>query len=181
MKTQKVNKWIPYVGIPLLCTGFFILNHGWLPMIEILNFEILIVFGYILTVQDLRTKSVPNLILLTMLAIWCMVQIPLVVSDFDRGLGNLISAVMGGAIGGGVFLLVYIISRHGLGAGDVKFMAIAGLYLGMNLVMSSMLIGSILSAITGIVLLCMKKISKKDEIPLVPFLYMGILLTIFFL
>ena len=88
---------------------------------------------------------------------------------------------MGGAIGGGVFLLVYIISRHGLGAGDVKFMAIAGLYLGMNLVMSSMLIGSILSAITGIVLLCMKKISKKDEIPLVPFLYMGILLTIFFL
>ena len=83
--------------------------------------------------------------------------------------------------GGGLFLLVYILSRKGLGAGDVKFMAVAGLYLGFNGVLPSMLIGSILSCITAITLMIMKKIDKSATLPLAPFLYGGILVTLFLL
>lgn len=181
MKTQTIKKMIPFIGLPVLCLVFFFVSRQILPMVEILNYELLVIFGYILTVHDLKYQTVPNIILLVMLAVWCMTRIPVFFNDFSQGLQFLLSSVLGGAIGGGVFLIVYVISKKGLGAGDVKFMAVAGLYLGYNLVLSSMLLGSVFSAITGIVLLCLKKIGKKDAIPLVPFLYVGILLTIFLL
>lgn len=179
MKTPTMKNLLPYVGLPVLCLAFFLWGRQGLPSVEVLNYELLIIFGYVLALHDLKYQIVPNITLLVMLAVWCMTRIPVFFSDFTYGLQLLMASALGGLVGGGVFLVVYAISKKGLGAGDVKFMAVAGLYLGYNLVLSSMLLGSILSAITGLLLLCFKKINKKDAIPLVPFLYVGILLTIF--
>ncbi len=76
--------------------------------------------------------------------------------------------------------MVYLVSRGGLGGGDVKLMAASGLYLGFQKVMQAMLYGSILAALTGGGLILMRKIGRKDTIPLIPFLYAGILLSTFF-
>ena len=179
MKTPTIKTLLPYAGLPVLCLAFFLWGRQGLPLVEVLNYELLIIFGYVLALHDLKYQIVPNITLLVMLAVWCMTRIPVFISDFTYGLQLLMASALGGFIGGGVFLIVYALSKKGLGAGDVKFMAVAGLYLGYNLVLSSMLLGSVLSAITGLVLLCFKKINKKDAIPLVPFLYVGILLTIF--
>ena len=178
---EKAKQWLPYAGIPVVSIAFAVLSWNWLPPVEILLFEVLLVFGYGLAVHDLRTKTVPNLVLLIMTALWTLIEIPVIVSNFERGAGMMISAGMGALIGGGVFFVVYILSKHGLGAGDVKFMAVAGLYLGLNLIMSAMLMGAILSAVTGLGLVCFKKLKKTDEIPLVPFLYAGIVITLFLL
>lgn len=181
MNLQNVRKAVPYIGIPVICAAFAVYSWNWLPHIEILLFEALLVFGYIVALEDLKTQTVPNMLLLIMLAVWAMIEIPLIVKDFQRGLAMVTSSAFGALIGGGAFFVVYVLSRKGLGAGDVKFMTVAGLYLGMNLVLSSMLMGSLLSAVTGVVLLCLKKIKKTDAIPLVPFLYAGIVLTVFLL
>ena len=41
-----------------------------------------------------------------------------------------------------------------------------------------MLYGSVLAAVAGLLLILGKKITPKDAIPLVPFLYIGMLLTL---
>ena len=72
-----------------------------------------------------------------------------------------------------------MVSRKGLGGGDVKLMAVSGLYLGAGSVLPAMLYGSVLAAVTAGVLIALKKIGRKDAIPLVPFLYAGMLITVF--
>jgi len=89
------------------------------------------------------------------------------------------NAILGFAVCGGLLLLVYCVSRKGLGGGDVKFMTAAGLYLGFQGVLPAMLYGSVLAALFGIALMLLKKIGRKDSIQLVPFLYAGILITVF--
>ena len=64
------------------------------------------------------------------------------------------------------------------GGGDVKLMAVSGLYLGLDGVLPAMLYGSVLAAVAGLLLILGKKITPKDAIPLVPFLYIGMLLTL---
>ena len=61
----------------------------------------------------------------------------------------------------------------------MKLMAVSGLYLGADGVLPAMLYGSVLSALAAILLILCKKIERKDTIPLVPFLYAGMLVTVF--
>ena len=58
-----------------------------------------------------------------------------------------------------------------LGGGDVKFVAAAGLFLGFARIIPATLYGTILAALTGLALIALKKIGRKDKMPLAPFLY----------
>jgi prepilin signal peptidase PulO-like enzyme (type II secretory pathway) len=66
-----------------------------------------------------------------------------------------------------------------LGGGDVKFMSVAGLYLGFSGTIPVILFGTVIAALTGLVLILLKKINRKDSIPLAPFLFIGIIITVF--
>ena len=79
----------------------------------------------------------------------------------------------------GAALLVYLLSRKGLGGGDVKFLAAAGLYLTVGPGLTAVILGTLLSALTALVLMALRKLSVKDAIPLIPFLYVGILVVLF--
>jgi len=105
---------------------------------------------------------------------------PKLVVDTEIAVELLLNALLGFAVGGGLFLIVYFISRKGLGGGDVKFMAAAGLYIGFSGTMTAMLCGTILAALTGLTLILAKKIGRKDQMPLAPFIYIGILIAVFF-
>jgi len=116
-----------------------------------------------------------------MLAAWVIIVTPQLFFDIEGTLMFIRNALFGLLAGGGLPLLIYLISRKGLGGGDVKFMAMAGLYLGLGMILPAMLFGSILAGLTGLVLIIIKKIGRKDSIPLAPFMCAGIILTIFFL
>jgi len=172
---------LPYAGLPVLAVSLLLLHMGQTEPFIILKYTLIIVFGYITAVLDLKTKRIPNAIVLAMLAAWVIVMTPKLFYDTNAAIELLKDSLLGFLLGGGLFLFVYLISRKGLGGGDVKFMAAAGLYLGFGGAMSTMLCGTILAALTGLVLIVLKKIGRKDAIPLAPFLYAGIFLTVFFL
>jgi len=119
------------------------------------------------------------MLVIIMLFGWLMLIVPMIFHDTENGLRLLADSIYGLLIGGGLFLLVYIISRKGLGGGDVKFMAVAGLYLGFAGTVPSILYGTVLAAITGLILIALKRIGRKDTMPLVPFLFAGIMITMF--
>jgi len=178
MDTIKKN--VAYLGIPLIVVLYLILKWGKVDNYLLLQRELLITFGYVASLTDIRSKRVPNKLVGVMVAAWILAIVPQLFFQTERTLAIMLSGLIGFLMAGLLFLVVYLISRKGLGGGDAKFMAVAGLYLGFNGVLPAMLYGSILASLFAIIMILAKKIGRKDAIPLVPFLYLGMLLTIFF-
>ena len=85
---------------------------------------------------------------------------------------------LAGGIGFIIFLLIAIISRGGMGWGDVKLVALIGLATGFPLVLVSIIIGAVLGGAVAITLLASKKKSRKEAIPFGPFLSLAALITL---
>lgn len=180
MKTANWKRWAVYLPLPLIMIAVGWMCWWRLELFPLLLREMILVFGYLAAVGDAREKLVPNRLILIMLAAWAIVLVPQLLMHLEQTIPILISSLLGALLGGLVFLSVYLLSRHGLGGGDVKFMTAAGLYLGISGVMPTMLVGSVLGAVTGVSLILMKKLERKGTIALVPFLYIGIVLTMLF-
>jgi len=70
------------------------------------------------------------------------------------------------------FFLIALLTG-GMGGGDVKLMAAAGLFLGWKNAVLAVIIGSVVGAAVAVVLLAKKKAGRKSEIPFGPFLALG--------
>lgn len=77
-----------------------------------------------------------------------------------------------------MLLLVYFISKGGVGMGDVKLLGTVGSYVGISSIMPVAFLTVLVSAFYSIALLLLKKISLKEEIPFAPFVLAGTILTI---
>lgn len=171
---------LTYIQFPF----FFITLHLWrndLALTELLWRYLLLTFGYVIAIYDILHKEVPNSYILALLAAWVVISIPQLFIQIGPSLKYLFDSLFGFLIGGGLFLLVYIISKKGLGGGDVKYMAVAGLYLGMNGVLAAIFFTLVFSVITGWALILLKRIGRKDTLPFAPFLYIGFLAAVFIL
>ena len=138
----------------------------------------IILFAVAATVFDIKTRRIPNWLVLGMFGVWLLLLIHEFSTSPCNAPAELLDCALGFLVGGGIFMLVYIISHKGLGGGDVKFMAAAGLYLGLSSTIPAILYGTILAALTGLVLILLKKITKKDKLPLAPFLLVGITIAV---
>lgn len=180
MKRPSIPEWAWYVGLPVVCAALWLLRWGDSDPVRLVLWTAALGFGYGAAVSDIRRRIVPNRLLLYMLGVWCLILIPQLFLQTEQALVLVISGVLGLLLAGILLLMVYGLSRRGLGGGDVKFMAAAGLYLGVEQVLAVLLIGSVAAAITGIGLIVAKKIGRSDAIPLIPFLYLGMVVTILF-
>jgi leader peptidase (prepilin peptidase)/N-methyltransferase len=88
------------------------------------------------------------------------------------------SAALGGGIGFGIFLLIAIVSRGGMGWGDVKLAALIGLATGFPLVFVAIIMGAILGGIVAVALMIAKKRTRRETIPFGPFLALAAMVTL---
>jgi len=158
---------------------WLVLCAGKLTTFFILRTIMLITFSFMAMLVDIRKRCIPNKLVLGMFTGWLLLTAPKLFLDTQAGIPILTDSVIGLLIGGGVFLSVYLLSRRGLGGGDVKFMATAGLYLGFAGTLPAILYGTVLAALSGLILIALKRIKRKDTIPLAPFLFAGIMITVF--
>lgn len=130
----------------------------------------------ILCMTDYWEKVVPNRILL----FWLMIFILIVgfhgIYNMDTVLEELPYIVLGFLFCFLAFGLGYLIGRGSMGAGDVKLSFIMGLFLTSEYVVGAILYGCIISAIFSLVQMFRKKLTRKDALPFVPFLYIGLII-----
>jgi leader peptidase (prepilin peptidase)/N-methyltransferase len=88
------------------------------------------------------------------------------------------SAALGGAIGFALFLLIAIVSRGGMGWGDVKLAALIGLATGFPLVFVAIIMAAILGGIVAVALVIAKKRKRRQTIPFGPFLAVAAMITL---
>jgi len=86
-------------------------------------------------------------------------------------------SAIGGGIGLGLFLLVVLISRGGMGWGDVKMAALIGLVTGY-LILVALFMAVILGALVAGSLLLLKIKKRKEGIPFAPFLSLATIVTL---
>ena len=139
--------------------------------------SVLIIILATLTVCDIKKKIVPNRVILAALVFWMLVICTSIVANMTIGVALLGQSLIGGVIAGAIFLLCYVISKKKLGAGDVKLAFIIGLYMTSARMFGGIFYGSILCCVFSIVQLIRKKITVKSGVPMIPFLYMGCLIT----
>ena len=88
------------------------------------------------------------------------------------------SAALGGAIGFAIFLVIAIVSRGGMGWGDVKLAALIGLATGFPRVFIAIIMGAILGGIVAVALIIAKKKNRRETIPFGPFLALAAMVTL---
>jgi len=178
--TEKLMVFLPYAGLTIVIAAAFIIQTARIDVPALIKYVLVLILGYIAAINDIKTKKIPNSLILVMLGGWIAMSVPAILLNTEAAIESLIESAFGFASGGGLFLIVYLISHKSLGGGDVKLMACVGLYLGFSGILAVMLWGTILAALTGLVLILFRKIGHKDSIPLAPFLYIGILIAVFF-
>lgn len=133
---------------------------------------VLLVILVLIGVADAKEKRIPNRLLLVMLAgvaFACLLQGQL--RFWDRLLGSLFVC--------GILLFICFLKAGAFGAGDVKLLAISGLYLGMGQNLMALVIGVLLAGIFCVTGILMKRIDRESEIPFGPFLCAGIVLSMY--
>jgi leader peptidase (prepilin peptidase)/N-methyltransferase len=132
----------------------------------------------VLMVIDLERGLILNRV------VYPAVMAPLVLSAMSEFLPRLgfvpgiASAAGGGAIGLGLFLLIIIVSRGGMGWGDVKMAALVGLVTGFPLVFVALFLAVVLGGLIAWLLVLFKARGRKQSIPFAPFLSLGAMLTL---
>lgn len=136
-------------------------------------FSILIVIFFI----DLYYQIIPNglniLILISSIT-YKLLQFIL----YDMPL-NLINSLLGLIVSSGLFLLIIIISKGGIGGGDLKLIGGLGFILGAEKIVLTIFLSFVLGAIISILLLLFKIKGMKDPIPFGPFICIASIITIF--
>ncbi len=125
---------------------------------------------------DYWEQVVPNRVLLILLLLYVILLGWQGLRDMEVVLWELPSIILGLLFCMLSFGFGYLFSRGSMGAGDVKLALVMGLYLSGEYVVGAVLYGCIAGAVFSIVQLVRKKLTRKDAIPFVPFLYLGLII-----
>ncbi len=93
---------------------------------------------------------------------------------------GIINSLAGLSLGFGLFYLIAVLSKGGMGGGDIKMMGMVGAFLGWKGVLLTTFIGSLTGALVGLSLMALNKAGKKTKIPFGPYLAVGSLISLFF-
>lgn len=162
-----------YPLVELLTGILFALNFYYFGFsVKTFVFIILISIFIVITFIDLKLKIIPNRIIAFGLVVGLFINIISPEADFLGGLIGFFSS-------GCPFLAIAILSKGGMGGGDIKMAAMVGLWLGWQQAMLGFLLAFFLGAVVGVALILLRIKSRKDAVPFGPFIAMGTLLSIF--
>ena len=143
---------------------------------------ILFIFFAVLTViafVDMDTMEIPPVLNLIILVLGIISLIGSFVSDSGQMLFEITwQQRLIGFFSVSVFMLVVTVLVAGaFGGGDIKLMAAAGLLLGWRGTLIAFLIGLIVGAVIGIILMSRKKKGGKEHMPFGPSLCIGLVMA----
>lgn len=150
---------------------------GWHTIVYFLFVSALIVIAFI----DIDFQIIPDVITIPGAVIGLVVGSLLLPDPFMRWtmLGYKYS-IFGAILGFGLFYLIAVLSRGGMGGGDIKMMAMVGALMGWKSVLLTTFVGSFFGSLWGIFLMMFHGKGRKTKVPFGPFLAAGALLTLFF-
>lgn len=115
---------------------------------------------------DIHHRIIPDAVVLTGLVAGMLLAALVSWQSLKLGLAGFVAA-------GAVMLLIALLSRGGMGGGDIKLAALMGLYLGPRSVGVALMLAFLAGGLVGIALLASGLKGRKDAIPFGPYLAFG--------
>ncbi len=146
---------------------FSAFGYGWNSVIYALLFSALLVVTFI----DLMHKIIPDSITLPGIGIGILAASTVLPPGF-------VNSLIGLFLGGGLFYLIAVLSRGGMGGGDIKLIAMIGAFLGWQNVLLTIFVGALVGSLVGIFLMIFRGKGRKYAVPFGPFLALGAVVSI---
>jgi leader peptidase (prepilin peptidase) / N-methyltransferase len=121
---------------------------------------------------DLQHQLIPDAITLPGILVGLLL-------NFATGRISWVESAFGIILGGGLFLVIILASRGGMGGGDLKLGALLGAFLGWKALLFGLFVAIVLGGAIGAVLLLTGRRGRKDPIPFGPFLAAGGAMALF--
>jgi leader peptidase (prepilin peptidase)/N-methyltransferase len=98
---------------------------------------------------------------------------------------EIIDSILGMVVGGGILWFLawvspYVFGKEGMGGGDIKLMAMVGVFIGWKPVLLAIMLGALTGSIVGIGLIGTGMMRRDQYLPFGPFLAVGSLVALFF-
>ncbi len=163
-----------YPVVEFLTGFFFALSYIQIGLeMELVTALLLVSLLMIILVSDLAYMLIPNKVLLFFLPFLVMMR-------FLVPLDPWWSSIVGAVVGIAVLMLVIIISRGGMGAGDMKLFGVLGIVLGLQGTLLAFFLSCIIGAIIGVILIGLKIVDRKQPVPFGPYIVIASFITYFF-
>lgn len=127
----------------------------------------------IITVSDIAYMLIPDKILVFFL-------IPLIVLRVFVPLSPWWDSIIGAFVGFGVLFLIAVVSKGGMGGGDIKLFFVIGLVLGWIPTLLTLFLASIIGTVVGIISLRRTKQGRKTPIPFGPSIAIAAIISYFY-
>lgn len=181
---KPISKQYPIVEV--VTAGLFVASYIWWPteitgaeQISIFIFWLILLTGLIaLAVYDLRWFLLPNRII-CFLSCVAIAQAATIISDAPSPGTTFINMLLAVAIGGGIFYLLFQISKgKWIGGGDVKLGWLLGLIAGTpGRSVLFIFLAAVLGTLVSLPLLANKRLQRTSVIPFGPFLIAGLIIV----
>ena len=161
---------------PLIFTSIWL--HSWQ---HVVIWELLVIFGVPLAIIDLKLHRLPDILTGSLFLLVASVELIHAVAYQDYA--RLFPSLLGATLFSAFYLAIMIISRGGMGMGDVKLSASLGLisgYCGLHTALISCFAAFGLGSVVGIVLMVFGKAGSKTAIPFGPFMIVGQALSLLY-
>jgi len=163
-------------GITALSSFIAFMEFG--PSLSYLFYFSFVAALIVITVIDLYHQIIPDVISLPGIGVGLLASLMIPQITFSN---SLLGILLGG---GSLFLIAtvyqWLFKREGMGGGDVKLLAMIGAFLGWKAVILTILLGSLIGSITGIIVMVSKGKDFKYAIPFGPFLSLGAVIALFY-
>lgn len=156
-----------------LLSAIYLVTTGSLTFTDVIIYETMLAGIVLIAITDSLDRIIPDSVLLAMAGLRLAAGLTELISG-SFSMQTFSDSVLGALAGGGVLLIASLLSKGGIGAGDVKAMTVAGMFFGLGNTFSVMLITFFLSAVSGLFMILSKKAGWKDELPMAPFLCCGV-------
>lgn len=127
----------------------------------------------IITVSDIAYMLIPDKILIFFL-------IPLIVLRVFVPLSPWWDSIIGAFVGFSVLFLIAVVSKGGMGGGDIKLFFVIGLVLGWIPTLLTLFLASIIGTVVGIISLRRTKQGRKTPIPFGPSIAIAAIISYFY-
>ena len=142
---------------------------------KMLSYVLVLVFIFglcIVAYVDFRRKIILDEVLILLLSAGLV---------YTGIFGNTWSASLLGAVtGSGLLGLIYLMSRGGMGLGDVKFAGVLGIWTGFPGIVVNLYLAFFLGGAVALLLCALHKANRKTRLPFGPCLCAGAVLSFFF-
>ncbi len=169
---EKISIQYPIIELIIAIIFLFLFNKFGL-CIYFVKYAVITSLLIIVTLIDLKTQEIPDRLIIFGLMAGLLFNLYDIKADMLQG-------ILGFLLGGGAFLIIAMVTQGAMGGGDIKLMAVLGLFFGWKMIILIALLSFLLGAIISLILIATKIKGRKDYIPFGPFISIAALITIFY-